>query len=103
MASDINTSLSSSENDASAQNSGNVGGYSSADRVYKQFNNVQGAAGLDMNSYFGMSTSRFYDAIQSDQKLEAGALKNNQALKYSAIAGAVVVSIIAIIAYKGRA
>jgi hypothetical protein len=97
------TSISSSEQDASAQNSGNVGGYTSADRVSKQFNNFQGSAGLDLNSYLGMSTSRFYDAIQGEQGLEAGALKPaSNAFKYSALAAAVVVSLVAVFALKGR-
>lgn len=97
------TSISSAENDASAQNSGNTGGYSSSDRVNKQFTNISGAGALDLNSYLGMSTSRFYDSIQGEQMLEAGALKKtSNAVKYSAIAAAVIVSLVAIFAFKGR-
>lgn len=97
-------SASNTETDASAQTSGNLTGNSS-DRVSQQFINVgSGTSALDLNSYLGAANAGFYNSINGEQRLEAGAiggLKSNT-FKYVALGSAVLISLIAVFAMRGK-
>lgn len=97
-------SSSETQNDASAQTSGNITGNSN-DRVSQQFFNISGAgsSNLDLNSYLGASTAGFYNAIAGEQKLEAGlGQEKSNTFKYVALGAGVLVALVAVVVLKGR-
>jgi hypothetical protein len=99
-------SASSSETDASALSSGNVGNTSSADRISSQFINLggSGTSALDLNSYLGAASAGFYNSIAGEQNLESRILGKpaSNTFKYVALGSAVLISLIAVFAMRGR-
>ena len=82
---------------------GDTGNYtSSADRISKQFVNINGAAGLDASSYLGAVSAGFWQSVgqvQSDQPAQSSGVSQMQLF---AVVGAGVAVGVVVMVVRGR-